>query len=450
MKNPRVSLGLTFGVVLLSLALWIPRRGGGGGADVGPPRERSTAPARSLADSATGRSRPNAGGRTRELLAEHRVEDLARFVLPGPVEVRDLPLKEAVGVLMEAYKEACQASLSQPLKLQFVFPNDANQLIRFFISKGNFGGMLAHVAALAGYGIRMDGLTVGFEPVSEGGPRMEKSLPVPPRTLAELGRHLERLGTGHDGTPWGLLVAAGWVGDGGSVELGSDGNLHGKLTEAEFARLESWLGAQSAPVAHKVTAVLLHSEKPLGELPAVSAAGEMRGWLEAIATQPGVQVVTLPTALISEGNQGTIDLSRGTDTDWVGSRVLVQTQRTGLKIGVNDTTEHRADVGGTGTVRATHHTLAGNGESAVAAVSKRTGQHLYRVLTVEEMPDEIHQAVATGPGGGHPVGARVPGKEGFMFSPHNGKLIDVRGIPSGTLVADPTFPPSERKYIRVP
>ena len=44
----------------------------------------------------------------------------------------------------------------------------------------------------------------------------------------------------------------------------------------------------------------------------------------------------------------------------------------------------------------------------------------------------------------------VPGKEGFVFSPYNQKLVDVRDIPSGTLVQDPTYPASEKKYFRVP
>ncbi len=44
----------------------------------------------------------------------------------------------------------------------------------------------------------------------------------------------------------------------------------------------------------------------------------------------------------------------------------------------------------------------------------------------------------------------VPGKEGFVFSPFNNKLVDVRDIPSGTLVQDPTYPAAEKKYFRVP
>lgn len=49
-----------------------------------------------------------------------------------------------------------------------------------------------------------------------------------------------------------------------------------------------------------------------------------------------------------------------------------------------------------------------------------------------------------------PVAQPVPGKEGFVFSPFNNKVIDVRDMPSGTLVADPTYPASEKKHFRVP
>ncbi len=45
---------------------------------------------------------------------------------------------------------------------------------------------------------------------------------------------------------------------------------------------------------------------------------------------------------------------------------------------------------------------------------------------------------------------KAPGREGFVLSPYNNKLIDVRGILSGTLVQDPTYPAAEMKYFRVP
>jgi hypothetical protein len=50
----------------------------------------------------------------------------------------------------------------------------------------------------------------------------------------------------------------------------------------------------------------------------------------------------------------------------------------------------------------------------------------------------------------HPTAIPVPGKAGFVFSPYNNKLIDVQGFAPGTLVADPTYPASERKHFRVP
>jgi TPR repeat protein/serine/threonine protein kinase len=49
-----------------------------------------------------------------------------------------------------------------------------------------------------------------------------------------------------------------------------------------------------------------------------------------------------------------------------------------------------------------------------------------------------------------PAASMVPGKAGFVFSPHNNKVVDVRDIPSGTLVQDPTYPAADGKYFRVP
>lgn len=51
---------------------------------------------------------------------------------------------------------------------------------------------------------------------------------------------------------------------------------------------------------------------------------------------------------------------------------------------------------------------------------------------------------------GYPVATAVPDKPGFVFSPYNRKLIDVTDSPSGTLVMDPHFPPTEKKFFRVP
>lgn len=60
------------------------------------------------------------------------------------------------------------------------------------------------------------------------------------------------------------------------------------------------------------------------------------------------------------------------------------------------------------------------------------------------------QKPANEPKRDYPFAATVPGKEGFVFSPYNNKVIDVRDMPTGTLVQDPTYPAAEKKYFRVP
>lgn len=49
-----------------------------------------------------------------------------------------------------------------------------------------------------------------------------------------------------------------------------------------------------------------------------------------------------------------------------------------------------------------------------------------------------------------PVAGVIPGRPGFVVSPYNNEIIDVTGLPPGSLVADPTFPAAEKKHFRVP
>ncbi|BCU78268.1 hypothetical protein llg_29830 [Luteolibacter sp. LG18] len=50
----------------------------------------------------------------------------------------------------------------------------------------------------------------------------------------------------------------------------------------------------------------------------------------------------------------------------------------------------------------------------------------------------------------YPVGKVVQGQPGFVTSPFNKQIVDVRGVPPGTLVQDPSFPAAERRLFRVP
>jgi hypothetical protein len=50
----------------------------------------------------------------------------------------------------------------------------------------------------------------------------------------------------------------------------------------------------------------------------------------------------------------------------------------------------------------------------------------------------------------YPVALAVPGREGMVLSPFNQRLVSVAGFKSGSLVADPHYPLSDKKFFRVP
>ncbi|MCW1924862.1 hypothetical protein OKA05_20030 [Luteolibacter arcticus] len=49
-----------------------------------------------------------------------------------------------------------------------------------------------------------------------------------------------------------------------------------------------------------------------------------------------------------------------------------------------------------------------------------------------------------------PIAEPIPDKPGYVKSPFSGAIIDVKGIPGGTLVADPMFPSDQKKHFRIP
>lgn len=75
---------------------------------------------------------------------------------------------------------------------------------------------------------------------------------------------------------------------------------------------------------------------------------------------------------------------------------------------------------------------SGEGEDPAKLPSGKTAE---RPLLVKKKP---------------PVAEPVADKPGFVKSPFSGQIIDVRGIPAGTLVADPMYPTEEKKHFRVP
>lgn len=102
----------------------------------------------------------------------------------------------------------------------------------------------------------------------------------------------------------------------------------------------------------------------------------------------------------------------------------------------------------------------GEDEDLVSMVLKRIDAAEFKRRKVaaakmnEEEAEEAEEEPAPDPPavveGVYPVAVAVPGKPGFVFSPYNNGIVDVRAIPSGTLVSDPGYPAEEKKFFRVP
>lgn len=59
-------------------------------------------------------------------------------------------------------------------------------------------------------------------------------------------------------------------------------------------------------------------------------------------------------------------------------------------------------------------------------------------LIPEKTTDNLsHPPNDTPTSDGYPIAKPVPGKEGFVYNPFTKNIVDLRGIPSGTLVRDP-------------
>jgi hypothetical protein len=113
---------------------------------------------------------------------------------------------------------------------------------------------------------------------------------------------------------------------------------------------------------------------------------------------------------------------------------------------------------------AANETMASEEQQKLRAERKKAAEEAEeRTAEQEEKAEDTKPGGTTAgggttPGGGSkpaerkdwPFASPVPGKSGFVFSPYNNKVIDVRDMPSGVLVRDPTYAESEKKYFRVP
>ena len=448
MRNQRLTLGIALLILIGLGVVFFPRSGTPDNDASSPtPRDRRNASTTKPSfDSSRDRADATSRSRLREPLPTHQTSDLPNFVLPL-VEGREVSFKQAVSLLMSAYKDACYRSRTEPLALEFSLPVDSDARISFSIERGNFQVALAHLAALAGFTVKFDELNVTFEPVPESAEIFTRTFQVSSGIQQELANQLQRLGLAPGAPLADMMAAAGLTEANRSVALNTSGLLT-NLTLPEMHKVETWLETLPSKSQIKASVKLIHADKALEIDPRSATPDEIREWLGSLVGQPEITATQLPNIVMREAVQATLNVTNGSPTDWTGSRVILEAVRSGLVLLAKDTTDYRPDDRSSPPVRNSSQVVARDGEPKITLVSDRDGEFLYRVLTLDIIGADGRPVREMA--GGYAVAVGVPGQPGFVFSPFNNQLIDVRDLPSGTLVRDPTFPAEEKKFFRVP
>lgn len=451
MKKQHLSAAIAILILLVLVVVFFPR-------DSAPEQQAADETrGRRAATTTTGKSdksrkRSDDATTDGQSLMEHQVADLSQFILPL-VEGYDVTLKEAVKILMEAYKDTCRRSHTQPLALEFLLPDKAGAKLRFSIERGDFQAALAHLAALGGYTVKCDGLLVTFAAVDGSPLTNRETYRMKPGFQGRLKLQLQRQGISHDGSLGGMMVAAGLVEPGCVVGL-NPVMLQLDLTPAESLRIETWQAALPSSFLIKASVLLIHAEKPLDLDVSQYTSEQVRGLL---SSQPGVRLSSFPSATIRDGQEAIVESGTGQPNAWSGMKFTIAAERGGLAFFAKDTTEYRPDDGKGPPVRVAGQAVLRDGEPQLSLVKSSDGDYLYRLLAMDLVDSTgrpardlvgLDQGIAES--ASYPVAAPNPGNPGTVVSPYSGQLIDVSGYPSGSLVRDPAFPVGDGKVFRVP
>lgn len=408
-------------------------------------RERSDAPVRD-------------GG-----LSRHDAGKWINFILPH-VEGNDVTAHQALAILKEAYLDACFRSREKPLELGFSIEAAPEVRVSFSLEGRSLVECVNHIAALAGLEVRRVGTTFELARGEAADQIAELSVRKDPSTMPRLLKLAGRQDTVGDGDWEGLLRTSGFILESGtSLTEDAGGHLVVKGSNAEIARVRSALklAAQHGRQI-KLTTRLISTDAPVDLAKPNLTPDEWQALMRELASRKGTELTTEPSVTAREGEHANMEIIRekiegDRIVGWTGLKHGMTATRAGLKIVGSDKSEKRPEVDdGSGWLSENDFALH-PGETDVRLVSSGNGIYRYRLLTVtpidaagrpldgSDKPQDPGQTST-----GNPMANAVTGKSGFVFSPYNNKIVDVRGVPSGTLVMDPSYPASEKKVFRVP
>lgn len=477
-KRPMVLAGLS--VVLLAALAWMLQ--GPDPTETRNPRNTKAASKSTSSNSETPeaqtrrerRASPHAS-RLDTNLTRHDASKLVNFILPK-VEGRDVTIQQALALLKEAYQDACYLSREKALDLKFSIEGDPVHTISFSLKGKSFMSALKHLAALAGLEVKQTESKFELVNITDTeNPRelIGADFPGFKNMLSEISG-LEPADGNMDVES--LLRTAGVIRDAASSFRTGPNNLWSfNGSAADRKRMESLMAlAVGSPNQLKLTTRTIETDAPIDLQSSTLSEAENTALVRELASRTGTQVTTEPSITARDGQSATVEIIRekvvGNQTDWTGLKHEINCSHTGLKIVGTDKSEKRPETAeDSGWLSENEFTLY-PGDTHVQLVSSGNGGYRYRLLTAitidatgrpldrngnrvetpQEPQPEAPQNAPLAHNAPAPTASQVPGKAGFVFSPFNNKIVDVQGVPPGTLVMDPTYPSAEKKMFRVP
>lgn len=414
-------------------------------------------------------------------ITTHQPEQLKDFVLTECKGHR-VSLRTALKLIDEAYQDACYFSLEKPLKLTYEIEGKSDKLLTFSLKGKTWLGAVKYVAALAGMEAKLEGEKVVLTPLEGADEVKEMSLKINPSLIDDLQQSLIELGE------WDLTVTSN------PIQFSELFRKNGIITQAtvsynaaqgiltihgnaqERAALEAFAALSDGPPEQfKTITKLISIKNPLEISKSTLSPTELQELMLQLSQQKGIELVTAPSIMSKNGQDALIEIKQGSDDQWTGLELKYNTDYIGLKLASSNQIEVRPREGEGQNQQAEMQLLVYDGDSQITNIGADDSGNHYQITTIQRidatgrllkqnnLPSsdtgitrESIDAILNNPnrltqqGNLHPVAQAVPGQPGFVFSPFNNKIVDVSGIPSGTLIADPHFPSEQKKYFRAP
>ncbi len=430
----------------------------------------------------------------RESLVPMQKNRLDSFFIPA-VSGHKLTVTEALVRLDQAFSDACRSSRVERPPLTLEARGDPGRLLTFSLAGSTFSSNLRHLAALAEMEVMQtgrprNGFVLVMAPPRDGPAEVIIHDPVVfARGFREMGGMVARpeftppfFRSSHEPedvpptlTEWREILRRSGLCQDSGIDCQQDeyGNLRITGSAADLRRVESAkvLVAESRSQM-KVTTRLLAADSAIVAPGEVQEERQNQLFMREMAQKKGTDLMTLPSVTMLQNQPVNLEIikERKTDgqPDWTGVKFAINARFAGWRIAGNPHCEIRSADSEGFSAMGGRGILVKSGETATLPLTSPEKAGWLCLVTIQRIdatgrpldsPPEREQesppptdSAATPPAAAtpYPSAKAVPGTPGMVFSPHSQKIVDVRGMPPGTLVADPTFPEAEKKYFRVP